>query len=288
MINPIMFDPNQVYFSNILLLQRLQYERDYKQSNSNDYLSSYKLSSHLICIIHKSKINKAIAHMLARVVSYKSNIRNSSNIFEEIDARIRRGGYSCVMKSQMCLKFFEENNKRYLRSFIKSFHCGKFFYQKAFPLKVVFVPGISKNLEVLTSSLRRDRRSKCCLFFITRSPYPKNPEDISDLCFHTAQGISRIFLPDKGFKLGMSERIGGELLHDEEKVQLVMIMSTTTSPTRSCFFEQARRYRQALQGLVLRASVQGPSRLTSSMVALVATEALSSCGLTPRNSHVLY
>ncbi|WZZ36401.1 hypothetical protein YC2023_019802 [Brassica napus] len=93
------------------------------------------------------------------------------------------------------------------------------------------------QVEVFTSSLRRDRRSKCCLFFITRSPYPKNPEDISDLCFHTAKGISRIFLPDKGFNLGMSERIGGELLHDEEKVQLVMIMSTTTSPTRSCFFE---------------------------------------------------
>ncbi|KAL0646635.1 hypothetical protein Bca4012_044926 [Brassica carinata] len=33
-----------------------------------------------------------------------------------------------------------------------------------------------------------------------------------------------------------SGRIGGEFLHDEEKHQLVMIMPTPSSPTRSCFF----------------------------------------------------
>ncbi|KAF3550393.1 hypothetical protein DY000_02006056 [Brassica cretica] len=36
--------------------------------------------------------------------------------------------------------------------------------------------------------------------------------------------------------LGTSERIRGEFLHDEEKHQLVMIMPTPSSPTRSCFF----------------------------------------------------
>ncbi|KAG2275060.1 hypothetical protein Bca52824_057615 [Brassica carinata] len=36
--------------------------------------------------------------------------------------------------------------------------------------------------------------------------------------------------------LGTSDRIGGEFLHDEEKHQLVMIMPTPSSPTRSCFF----------------------------------------------------
>ena len=36
--------------------------------------------------------------------------------------------------------------------------------------------------------------------------------------------------------LGTSERIRGEFLHDEEKHQLVMIMPTPSSATRSCFF----------------------------------------------------
>ena len=50
------------------------------------FIITRKKTDHLLSLVSRSKLNKAITHMLTLVVYNKSNTDNISNIFQEIDA----------------------------------------------------------------------------------------------------------------------------------------------------------------------------------------------------------